>query len=208
MNSIVEKESDIITQSAELFLRYGVKSITMDELSRHLAISKKTLYQFFTDKTDLINKTIRHIIENKSCEISSICTLNLNAIEELFRVYQHANEMIRNHNPMLEFDLQRFYPAIYRDTKEVKRKVIYDSTLNNLVKGKQEGYYRADLNEIVITKLHVLRIENFTHSDFLTADEFRSNDFLNEVFKYHLYGIVSAKGIKYIKNHYPEFIHP
>lgn len=208
MNSIVEKESDIITQSAELFLRYGVKSITMDELSRHLAISKKTLYQFFTDKTDLINKTIRHIIEHKSCEISNICKLNLNAIEELFRVYQHANEMIRNHNPMLEFDLQRFYPSIYRDTKEVKRKAIYDANLSNLIKGKQEGFYRADLNEIVITKLHVLRIENLTHNDFLTADEIRSTEFLNEVFKYHLYGIVSAKGIKYIKNHYPEFIHP
>jgi TetR/AcrR family transcriptional regulator, cholesterol catabolism regulator len=208
MNSITEKETDIIAQSAELFLRYGVKSITMDDLSRHLAISKKTLYQFFTDKTDLVNKTIKHIIKSRSCEISKICDLRLNAIEELFKVYQHANELIRNHNPMLEFDLQRFYPSIYRDTRETHRKAIYETTLSNLMKGKQEGFYRADLNEVVITKLHVLRIENFTHSDFLTTEEIHSNEFLNEVFKYHLYGIVSSKGIKYIKNHYPEFIHP
>jgi TetR/AcrR family transcriptional regulator, cholesterol catabolism regulator len=202
-----EKATDILEQAAEIFLRYGLKSITMDELSRQLAISKKTLYQFFTDKTDLIEKTLHYISNNKSCQFAKIHDMDLNAIEELFKVYQLAYEMIRQHNPALEFDLQRFYPAIYRKVKEAHRKNIYKATITNLMKGKTEGFYRQDLNEEIITKLHIIRVENFVHNDLLSIEEIHSKDFFEEVFKYHLYGIVSPKGLQFIQTNYPEFIH-
>ncbi|MDP3461953.1 MAG: TetR/AcrR family transcriptional regulator [Bacteroidales bacterium] len=202
-----EKATDILEQSAEIFLRYGVKSITMDELSRQLAISKKTLYQFFTDKTDLIEKTLHYISDNKGCQFAKIHDMGLNAIEELFKVYQLAYEMIRKHNPALEFDLQRFYPSVYRKVKEAHRKNIYNATIENLVKGKTEGYYRQDLNEEVITKLHIIRVENFIHNDLISVEEIHSKAFFEEVFKYHLYGIISPKGLQFIQTHYPEFIH-
>ncbi|MDP3446200.1 MAG: TetR/AcrR family transcriptional regulator, partial [Ignavibacteria bacterium] len=191
--------------ASQLFNRYGIKSISMEELSRQLGISKKTLYQHFTDKNDLVEKTIFYTIEQKGCFIKRIYEQNLNAVEEMFAVFKYVNEMIRNHNPSLDFDLQRFYPQIFRKVREFHRTNVYETTLSNLIKGKEEGFYRADLNEDIIAKLHVMRIENLMHSDVVTHEELHSNQFFKELFKYHIYGIISPKGIQFIDTNYPEF---
>lgn len=200
------KVFEIIKEASQLFKRYGIKSISMEELSRQLRISKKTLYQHFTDKNDLVEKVIFQMMDQKGCATKEIETKNLNAVEELFELYHLANELIREHNESLEFDLQRFYPQIFKKIRDSHRANIYNLTLSNLIKGKREGYYRNDLDEQVITKLHVLRIENLMHSDLVTTEEIHSNHFFYEVFKYHLHGIISQKGLQFIQTNYPEFL--
>ncbi|MBZ0241618.1 MAG: hypothetical protein K8F24_00240, partial [Bacteroidales bacterium] len=78
--------------------------------------------------------------------------------------------------------------------------------IENLKKGKAEAYYRADIDDEILAKLSLLRIEYFMHSDLITTEELHSNKFFTEVFKYHLFGIISKKGWQYIQNNHPEFI--
>lgn len=199
------KEKGIITQAAEIFSRYGIKSITMDELARQIGISKKTLYQYFTDKNDLVEKSLDAITAQNQCLMNNI-DKSLNAIEEMVEVYRYVNELIRSHNPVLDFDLQRYYPQIFKKIRETHRAHTYTMLLENLKKGKAEAYYRADIDDEILAKLSLLRIEYFMHSDLITAEELHSNKFFTEVFKYHLFGIISKKGWQYIQNNHPEFI--
>jgi len=199
------KEKEIIARAAEIFSRYGIKSITMDELARQIGISKKTLYQYFTDKNDLVEKALNTIMDQNQCLMNNI-DKNLNAIEEMMEVYRYVNEMIRSHNPILEFDLERFFPQLFKKLRETHRFHTYSMLLENLKKGKAEAYYRADIDDEILAKLSLLRIEYFMHSDLITTEELHSNKFFTEVFKYHLFGIISKKGRQYIQNHHPEFI--
>jgi TetR/AcrR family transcriptional regulator, cholesterol catabolism regulator len=200
------KLNEIISEARQLFQRYGIKSITMEELSRQLGISKKTLYQHFTDKNDLVEKTLVSMMSEKECSMKEIYDKDLNAVEEVFEMFRLANETIRNHNPSLEFDLQKFYPQIFKRLRDFHRNNIYESTLNNLKKGKDEGYYRKDLNEEIIAKLFVIRIENLMHTDMLTSEDIHSDKFFKEVFKYHMYGIISPLGLQFIQSKYQEFL--
>jgi AcrR family transcriptional regulator len=200
------EEKDIIAAAAELFLRFGIKSITMDEISRQLGISKKTLYRYFKDKHELVENTMLEMLRLKKATIDEIMKKGGNAIEEIFEVYNYANEIIREYNPSLEFDLQRQYPKIYRQLREMHRNQIFEATLQNLKKGKKEGLYRKDLDVDIISKLYVMRMENMMHHDFIKTEELHSKKFFNEVFKYHLYAIISAEGLEFVKKSYPEFI--
>lgn len=199
------KEKQIITRAAEIFSRYGIKSITMDELARQMGISKKTLYQYCTDKNDLVEKALDAIMAQNQCLMNNI-DKSLNAIEEMVEVYRYVNEMIRSHNPMLEFDLERYFPHLFKKLRETHRLHTNNMLLENLKKGKAEAYYRADIDINILAKLSLLRIEYFMHSDLITAEELHSNKFFTEVFKYHLFGIISKKGWQYIQKNHPEFI--
>ncbi len=200
------KALEIIQEATQLFQRYGIKSISMEELSRQLGISKKTLYQYFEDKTALVDKVVEQIIEKKNCDFLKLTNEGVNALEELFEVYRMAREMVRDHNPGLEFDLQKFYPTIFKRIRENFRQMMYASTVRNLDKGKAEGLYRQNFDTTVVAKLHVIRIENLMNSDMVTLEEIHSDHFFKEVFNYHLHGIISRKGYQYIETHHPEFI--
>ncbi|MBU1371050.1 MAG: TetR/AcrR family transcriptional regulator [Bacteroidetes bacterium] len=200
------REQEILQQATEIFGRYGIKSVTMDELARQMGLSKKTLYHYFTDKNDLVEKALNTVLEQNQCNLKDITLKNLNAIESMFELYHYVNAMVIAHNPALDFDLKRYYPQLYKKVQEVRREHTFNMMIENLRKGKAEGYYRKDINEEVLAKLSMLRIEYFMHSDLITAEELHSKQFFTEVFKYHLFGIISKTGWLYIQENYPEFI--
>ncbi|MDD3637281.1 MAG: TetR/AcrR family transcriptional regulator [Bacteroidales bacterium] len=201
-----QKEKEIIEQVVQLFTRFGIKSITMDEISRQTAMSKKTLYQYFSDKNELVEKAVCSLIAQNSCIIKAIEDKQLNAIEELFEVYHFVNNMVKAYNPVLEFDLQRYFPAIFKKVRERHRTDTCNLMLSNLKKGKAEGLYRKEMDEEIIAKLNLMRIEYMMQSDLITQADVHSSSFTLEIFKYHIYGIISKAGWNYLKENYPEFV--
>lgn len=200
------RTNEIIVQALGVFQRYGIKSVSMDDLARHMGMSKKTLYQHFTDKTQLVEEALNHLMEADYCSMKNIEQQNLNAIDEMFALYRHASTMVRNHNPVLEFDLQRYFPQIYKKLRERNRTQMHQILLSNLIKGKAEGLYRKNLNENIIAKLFVLRMENLMHTDLVSMEEIYSEAFFIETYRYHLFGILSESGMQFVKNNYPEFL--
>jgi AcrR family transcriptional regulator len=200
------RTNEIIVQALGVFQRYGIKSVSMDDLARHMGMSKKTLYQHFSDKTQLVEDALNHLLESDYCSMKSIEQQNLNAIDEMFALYRHASTTVRNHNPVLEFDLQRHFPQIYKKLRDRTRTQMHEIMLSNLTKGKTEGLYRNNLNENIIAKLFVLRMENLMHTDLVSAEELFSEAFFIETYRYHLFGILSEAGLQFIKTNYPDFI--
>lgn len=202
------KVKQIIPQVHKLYQRYGIKSVTMDDVAQHLGISKKTLYEFFTDKEDLVRKVLSWDYDRKLAFFQEIERKNLNAVEELFEVYKMIKEMFKAFNPSVEYDIRKYYPALYSELREIKRTRMYDLSVKNMNKGKREGMFRSDLNASILARLHVFRVENIIESELFSAEELTSIKVFHEIFVYHLYGILSEKGRQFMESNYRKFIHP
>jgi len=195
------EKSDIILKVCNLYKRFGIKSITMDDAARHLGISKKTLYQNFSDKTELVKETVIQEFKLKEDSFAILSQGDLNAIEELLVYYKIQIRMILDYKPNFVYDLKKYYPSIYDNYVSVKRERIINSVEKNLKKGIDEGYFRPELDVSIISRLTLMRIEGIIHSGLFTPDEIMSPDVFTEIFSYHVYGIVTDKGRNYFENH-------
>jgi AcrR family transcriptional regulator len=189
-----DRRIEIAEKVCKLYRNYGIKSVTMDDVAHHLGISKKTLYEYFSDKRDLVIAVMHSIAQNKAVDFSVPQEQNVNAIEELFYYYNVQVKMIRDHKPSFIYDLKKYYPDLYEKFQNDKKQRIHDSVQNNLIKGKKEGLFRSNLDEDVIARLNLMRIEGIMNSGTFSLEEMVSPDLFSEIFRYHVYGIVSDKG--------------
>ncbi len=194
MNAELE---NIIEKVKELFLRYGIKSVTMDDIAAELGISKKTLYQYVPTKDELVDLVVNMEAKRREHMFTNIMESKQNAIDDLIEINNQVNKIVEEYSPTHEYDLRKYYPAIHRKLVEYKRNKLYESMLQNLIKGKAQGYYRQDLNEEIIAKLYVSRVENVLENDLFGQNECMSPLFINEVMAYHIRGISNESGIEY-----------
>jgi AcrR family transcriptional regulator len=197
-----EKTRHILEQVRKLYHRYGIKSVTMDDVAKHLCISKKTLYEHFTDKEDLVSNIVLMDYSNRNRFFQEIKNKNLNAIEELFEVYRMINTMFRDYNSSMEYDIHKYYPDLYTRVKEIRRKNMYQTMYTNMNKGKKEGLYRKELHSKIIARMHVFKVENMFDNDIFSMEELSSAKVFNEVFVYHMQGIMSAKGRSFFERNF------
>ena len=190
-----EEMKNILLKVHELYMKYGIKSITMDDVAIELGISKKTLYQYVTDKDDLVGKFIDNEIELRQEEICKCFKTGFNAIEELFEISIFMNRLMKDQNPATEHDLKKYYPHHYYKTVKIRRERIYNYILLNLKKGKEEGLYREELNEEIIGKFYLSRVESIHFNDLFTVEEFTSLKLFMELLMYHIRGLATDKGI-------------
>jgi len=122
-----------------------------------------------------------------------------NAIEEMLRYYDLQKKMIKEHNPSIMYDLRKYYPKIHNEFLEKKRKVIFESVIGNLKRGKSEGLYRTDLDEQIVARLNLMRIEALINTGIFNNEEMMRPSFFTEMFKYHMYGIVNENGRKILE---------
>lgn len=190
---------NIIQKVRSLYLKYGIKSVSMDDVAKELGISKKTLYLHIKDKTELVEKVIEAEITERSNCFEGILKRDLNAIDELFEVNKVVAKDKEAYNLSVEYDLKKYYPELWEKMRQARRIKTLEWIKSNLTKGKSEGYYREDLNIGIIARVHVQRIENFSENDIFSQTELFSAKMFKEIFVYHLHGICSEKGIKYIE---------
>jgi len=177
----------------------------MDDISREVGISKKTLYLFVTDKTDLVNKVVEsELLHSKDC-YEAVVSYGKNAIAELFEVNRFMVEMMKRNSPSFEYDLKKHYPEAYQKILVTRRKGMYEAILANLKRGKAEGFYREEINEEIITKLQISRIENIYSDTMFSIEEFSTENIFKEYIIYHIRGIANDKGIKYLEENLHKF---
>jgi DNA-binding XRE family transcriptional regulator len=197
---------NILDKVRELYTKYGIKSITMDEVAAELGISKKTLYQHVTDKEDLVSKFIDNEIEIRQKQICECFKIGFNAIEELFEISLYMNKLMREQNPATEHDLKKYYPEQYQKIIKVRREGMYSYILLNLKKGKNEGLYRNDMDDEVIAKLYLSRSESMPISTLYTVEELTSIKIFVELLTYHIRGIATQSGIKELEKNIKKFL--
>lgn len=192
---MTQEQEDILIRVKDLYLRYGIKSVTMDDVSRELGMSKKTLYQFFTDKSELVEGVIRFEIKRSVAIVDEIIGHGYDAIEEMYQIHRFMDAMARQHSHVAEYDLKKYYPAVFNDILKFKREHLYKIWKENIEKGKEQGYYRKEVNTEIISKTNLLRFESSMDTCIFSSEELLSQDFFTEILTYHIRGIATSKGI-------------
>ena len=186
---------DIIEKVKTMYLRYGIKSVTMEDVSRELGISKKTLYQYFTDKQQLVEGVAHFEMNRAKKSLQEIFEQEFDAIHEMYQLHCFLAEMAKHHSHVAEYDLKKYYPAIFQEIMNMKREWLNALWKTNIEKGKQEGYYRSEVNTEIIAKTNLLRFESSMDTCIFSDEEMESKDFFNEILIYHIRGIATSKGI-------------
>jgi AcrR family transcriptional regulator len=209
-NNIKEK---ILKGAEELFTKYGVRSISMDDIARHLSVSKKTLYQHFADKEDIVTMTCKAHLERNNREFDKARDSAQNAIEELANLSVCLKRNMENLNPSLLFDLQKYHPKAWGVWLEHKNKTIRESVERNVKQGIEEGYYRPEVNAGVIAAMRLELVQMAFDEDVFPREKFRLAEVQMELFDHFVYGLVTEKGRKLyqkykekVNNHQPTTI--
>ncbi len=193
------KKKDILDQAHKLFMRFGIKSMTMDDVATQLRVSKKTLYEHFTDKNDLVEQVVAGVCKHHRTNIDGICTKGLNAIDENHEITTFIVAQIGGVHPSVQFDLQKYHPKAWGLLEEQERTDIFRCVSANLKKGIKEGLYREDLDVEVITRIYLARMDATWDGRVFPQDRFNIKDVLWKNFEYHIRGIASKKGIEYLE---------
>jgi AcrR family transcriptional regulator len=194
-----DKVNQIIAKVGALYMKYGIRSVTMDDVARELGISKKTLYQYFTDKNALVRSVVTLHIEIMNREFDLIAKQKLNAIESMLFISDRINKFIQEFNPAVNYDLMKYHPDAWTILLEYKRERVFNYVKENLIRGMREGLYRKDLNYEVIARVYVSRIKMEMGLDATPMPANVFAHFFKEVISYHIRGIASAKGLAYFE---------
>ena len=198
--AFMTQEQEILIKAKELFFKLGVKSITMDDLSRELGISKKTLYQYVENKSELVNKTIELHFEVEKKTICHAIENADNAIDEISRIATESLRQFRKMHPSSIYDIKKYYPQAWKIIDQFKSEYIYAAIKNNIVKGKVQGLYRQKIDEDVISRLYINSIDYLVNPHNFPATKYNFSDLYKEFITYHLQGISTPKGYEYLKN--------
>lgn len=192
-----EKKRELILSATEIYMRYGIKSMTMDEMARQLGVSKKTLYQFVKDKNDLVEQCLLLQHEEEQKMIAEIVSETDNAIEQMLHISRVIIEELRNIHPSIFFDLAKYHPSAMKMIEGHKDQFICGCITENLVVGIKQGFYRKNLNPEVISAIYVGMIDMLMQ-DKISNIKLRPDEIYSELFRYHIRGIASEKGLEFL----------
>jgi len=188
-------------KAEELFHRYGIRSVTMDEIAAQLGISKKTIYQSFADKDELVAAVFeKHMVENKAkCLIDK--EESKDAIHEIFLDLDMMDEMLKAMNPYILYDLEKYHPNVFKKFIDYKNKFLQKLIADNIKRGIQKEVYRHDINIDIMTKLRLGTIMLSMNLDVFPRGQHNVLEIEEEIVLHFIYGISSSKGIKLIQKY-------
>ena len=197
----MEPKERILEKSHELFNKYGIRSVSMDDISTHLGMSKKTLYQHFTDKEELVDACFGGVLEHHRCQCITDQKRAENPIHEMFLALDMMQEMFAEMNPSVLFDLQKYHPKAFKKFQEFKYNFLYNVITSNLQRGVKEELYRAEIDIDVITRLRIESVMLPFNSDIFPNNRTLLVHIEQQIFEHFLFGLATSKGLKLIQKY-------
>ncbi len=190
-----ETKEKILEGTEALFMKYGIRSVTMEDIARHLSVSKKTLYQHFADKDDLVYKMSQMYLENSFKQYDQIEKSSKNSLEELSKISVCMKMEMENLNSSLLFDLQKYHPKAWNLWNDHKLK-IGESVVRNIVQGIADGLFRSNINPQIMATTRLILIEAAFDPEIFPKDRFNFVEVQIQLFELFVYGLCSDKGKK------------
>jgi AcrR family transcriptional regulator len=200
----LDNKEKIIAIAEKLFLKFGVKNVTVDDIAKEMVMSKKTIYTYFSKKEELIDKVIFTIFSRVATRIYEVIASNLDPVLEIMTIESELAIHIDQQTSAMMYQLQKYYPKLYRKLIKKQSEVIDTTFRKNLERGVKLHLYREDINVDVITKIYYSTIINLHNQDVFPEEMYACCDLKREYLIYHLHGIASDKGLKLITKHIKE----
>jgi len=192
----MSQEQRIIEGSLELFLQAGIKSVTMDDIAKHLGMSKKTIYQFFKDKNELVIALIKKRLHDDECDMTEMMNQSDNVIMKMINMMKCSEEIFSRANPIVIHDLQKYHPEAWKEFQNFKSEVIIRTMEELLTKGIEQGYIRPEIDAKVMARLRVAQVEMGFNTAMFPVNEFNVWKVQQQFLEHFNYGICTLKGYK------------
>jgi TetR/AcrR family transcriptional regulator, cholesterol catabolism regulator len=189
-----------------LYMRYGIRSITMDEIASQLGISKKTIYQFFTDKDEMVEAVVDQEVKKSADECLHCKGIAENAVEEIFIAIDMTDELLKAMNPLIMYDLEKHHPKAFKKLRDHKYQFMYRMIKENLERGIKEELYRPEINIDVITKSRIESAFMGFSQDIFPQSKYKISEVASELAMFFLHGVTTTKGKKLIDKYSNERI--
>jgi AcrR family transcriptional regulator len=196
----------ILETASTLFLKYGVKSISMDDIARELAISKKTIYHFFKDKNEIVYLISKQFLHEQKEKFDKIHNESENAIEELYKGTLHARDIFETINPSILFDIKKYYKEAWELYLDHEKNVMYNSLMNTLEEGIRQGLFRSDINIQILATLRIEEVKLAFDRDVFSDDVFNFREVQYQILDHFFYGIMTEKGYALLNNYKKNYV--
>jgi TetR/AcrR family transcriptional regulator, cholesterol catabolism regulator len=192
-------KKEILLNATEMFLTLGFKSVTMDDIAAKMGISKKTIYQHFNSKPDLVENVTLHLYDTISNGINEINKENDNAIAELYKIKDFISLQLKNEKSSPSYQLQKYYPKIHSTIRKKHLEKMDNFVIDNLKKGINQGLYRNEINIDIICRIYFIGMTGIKNEELFPSNIFNIKKIEEQLLEYHLRGICTIKGLNILE---------
>ncbi|WP_420387548.1 TetR/AcrR family transcriptional regulator [Roseivirga sp.] len=191
----MEIRDKIIEKAGELMLTYGIRTVTMDDISRDLGISKKTIYQYFKDKKDLINTVTQLYLEIEKSKFEDSEIESLDSVHALILISQCLRESMKDMKLNVMNELQKFYPEAWRMYEKFKKETMMCSITRVIIRGQEEGYFRPELDAELMALLRIEQVQAvILNANLYPKDKYTLTDVQLQMFDHFIHGLFTIEG--------------
>jgi len=191
----------ILLKSRDMMLQSGLRQVTMDDLAQELGISKKTIYQYYKDKDELVKAVVNLELKNHEAICKECESKAENAIHEMFLVMENMKAMAQTMNPNAMMELDKHFPTAFEIIKNHKDEFLFSLIKENLIKGIEEGCYRKDLDIDIISKFRLETVFIPFNLRLFPLDKFNSLEVHTQLMEHFVYGLMTVKGHELMENY-------
>lgn len=184
----------IIEKTADMFMRYGVRSVTMDDIANRISISKKTIYQHFKDKKEVVSVCMEYLMEQDYQDILEVQAQAKDVIHEMVLMSLLFRKKIKEMNPGLLFDLKKYHPNAWHVYLNMKDRCFRSTIIDSLERGKKEGFIREDVDVPIIAQMRMAHVEIGFDPDIFSPQEYDMTQVQMQMFTHFVYGVTTQKG--------------
>jgi AcrR family transcriptional regulator len=195
---MMDTKNRIQEKAHELFMRYGVRSVSMDDIAGQLGMSKKTIYQYFADKDELVDAVMDEEVNQTHKDCDFCRRQSKDAVDEIFLTMEQIQEQFSQLNPMVLYDIEKFHPRAYQKFRKMKDEYLQQVVASNIKRGIKEELFRADIDVEMMSKY---RVETMMISFSMAAQaptKYNLAAVAQETMEHFLYGLATLKGYKLI----------
>ncbi len=194
-----EIKEKILEQAHSMFMRYGIRSVTMDDIAKELGMSKKTIYQYFKDKHDLVNLFVLRLNQSEHQIIKTIEADAKDAIGFVFKVSSYFNNLYSNSNPAVVYDLEKYYPEARKIQQNFDEDVKNQVLQRNIEWGIKDEFYRKELDVEFVSLLWMRMIEWACDEKAFPPDRFNLWETHHKIIDFMMRGLVTLKGFQQLE---------
>ncbi|WP_281615354.1 TetR/AcrR family transcriptional regulator [Flammeovirga sp. SubArs3] len=196
----------IIEEARKQFQTSGIKRVTMSDISQQLGVSKKTLYNVFKDKKELIDFTLEHHINEDIAFVDAVWKEDKDGVYKLARIFFYFYTRMKSINPMTLLDLKKFYPEIWNKFECHKKGCFDQSMISIIEQGVDEELFLDDMNIPLLVSMRVWQLESAFDSNLYDHSKYSLATIQMEFFKHFIRGIATVEGVKLLNQYLSSFI--
>jgi AcrR family transcriptional regulator len=197
----MEAKERILQKAHELFNRYGIRSVSMDEIAAQLGISKKTVYQYYADKDELVSAVFNGIMSHNKEQCLKDRQIASNAIHEVFLAFDMVKEMFAEMNPAVLFDMEKYHPAAFDTFKTYRDGFLYQMIRENLEAGIAQELYRPDIDIDIMSRFRIHAIMLVFNPEVFPNNRTHLVHIEQQLLEHFLYGLATPKGQELIQQY-------